>query len=323
MKFEEILKTKPHNEFYLDRYIKFIYYCIEKNKDLKSDTYTEIHHICPQAKSLFIEYKNLKLNTWNKIILTGRQHFLAHWMLWKAYGNTMSYAFFAMKRKSKHQQNRYFKINAKIYEQLKLEVSIILKNRVISDETKSKMSKAQKNSIKSQCPHCDLIGSSSNMRRWHFNNCKKITGKLKHDTNQNYTIVTCPHCNKTGKLQGMYANHFDNCNIIRGNYRKINEFIICDICQKEGSNTQSFIRHHFNNCGKKQQYIKNLEKVTCPHCNKTGSSQGMKGTHFNNCPSIRKKIKCSKCNKIGKDHHTFRAKHKKTCNIINFIIQDE
>ena len=27
---------------------------------------------------------------------------------------------------------------------------------------------------KIECPHCTLIGSISNMKRWHFDNCKEL-----------------------------------------------------------------------------------------------------------------------------------------------------
>lgn len=51
----------------------------------------------------------------------------------------------------------------------------------MSEETKNKLRKPKsttenmkgpKQTIK--CPHCDLVGSVSNMKRWHFDNCKEI-----------------------------------------------------------------------------------------------------------------------------------------------------
>jgi hypothetical protein len=81
-----ILKTKPHNPHYLNRYIKFILSL--QNQSLEN-CYYENHHICPKAKDLFPEYCDLKKHTWNKIKLTFRQHIIAHYMLMKAY-NTQS-----------------------------------------------------------------------------------------------------------------------------------------------------------------------------------------------------------------------------------------
>lgn len=41
-----------------------------------------------------------------------------------------------------------------------------------SDETKEKLSIAAKNKPRITCPHCGKVGDTSNMRRWHFDNCK-------------------------------------------------------------------------------------------------------------------------------------------------------
>ncbi len=43
-----------------------------------------------------------------------------------------------------------------------------------TDETKSRMSLAAKNRKTIDCPHCGLAGHPSNMRRWHFDNCKSL-----------------------------------------------------------------------------------------------------------------------------------------------------
>ncbi len=85
MNIYEILSSKSHNNHYLKRYYNFINSCIETNKNLLPTDYTENHHICPKAKDLFPEYRELLKFPWNKAILTGRQHFVAHWILSKAY----------------------------------------------------------------------------------------------------------------------------------------------------------------------------------------------------------------------------------------------
>ena len=117
-----ILFSKPHNKHYLLRYIKFIVALIDQNCN---DEYMELHHICPKSKDLFPEYANLKINQWNKIKLTARQHFIAHQLLWKSYGGSQRYAFIAMANgvKNKHQQNRVTKLNSKSYSKLKEEYS--------------------------------------------------------------------------------------------------------------------------------------------------------------------------------------------------------
>jgi hypothetical protein len=44
-----------------------------------------------------------------------------------------------------------------------------------SEESKAKISASLKARPKVECPHCQKIGSISNMKRWHFDNCKHYT----------------------------------------------------------------------------------------------------------------------------------------------------
>jgi hypothetical protein len=78
----------------------------------------ETHHILPKAKDLFPEYKNLTIYSWNKIDLTARQHYLAHLLLWKAFGGSQAKALFRMLCGKTENRNR---ISSKQYERLKLE----------------------------------------------------------------------------------------------------------------------------------------------------------------------------------------------------------
>ena len=59
-------------------------------------------------------------------------------------------------------------------EETKQKISSGGKGRVVSDETKKKISKARKGipRPKIQCPHCNKIGATGMMQRWHFDNCK-------------------------------------------------------------------------------------------------------------------------------------------------------
>lgn len=79
-----LLKTKPHNQHYLNRYFNFINQCIIRNS-LVEIGYSEKHHILPKSKDMFPEFASLKKHPWNCAVLTFRQHLLAHYMLMKAY----------------------------------------------------------------------------------------------------------------------------------------------------------------------------------------------------------------------------------------------
>lgn len=64
------------------------------------------------------------------------------------------------------------------------------------------------------CPHCNTVGGASNMVRYHFDNCKTVTGKKKHDDRKKESeVLQCPHCGLVGKGGGgaMKQWHFNNC----------------------------------------------------------------------------------------------------------------
>jgi hypothetical protein len=112
-----ILESKSINTHYLNRYYKFILNFKDQSK-IKGET--EHHHILPKAKSLFPEYSSLKDHPWNGIHLTKRQHWIAHWMLSKAFGDSQTIAFYRMCKKSKD------RITSKVYETMRIEVSRII-----------------------------------------------------------------------------------------------------------------------------------------------------------------------------------------------------
>ena len=66
----------------------------------------------------------------------------------------------------------------------KLGENNVMYGKTHSDETKAKISAAKKGKPskkkgvpekKIECPHCGLVGGQSNMKRWHFDNCKQKT----------------------------------------------------------------------------------------------------------------------------------------------------
>ncbi len=85
MDYLNILKSKKHNEHYLNRYIKFIKHY--KTHIHNNNEYCEVHHICPKATDMFPEFKDLKTHPWNAVNLPFRAHIIAHYMLMKVYNN--------------------------------------------------------------------------------------------------------------------------------------------------------------------------------------------------------------------------------------------
>lgn len=95
------------NQHHLVRYNNFI----SALKGQVVEGYSEKHHIVPRSHGGSNKKDNL-------IALTPRQHFIAHRMLWKAYGNSMARAYFMMSATGK-----YGKIGSKTYSMAREEYS--------------------------------------------------------------------------------------------------------------------------------------------------------------------------------------------------------
>lgn len=111
---------EPQSHHYFKRYVRFI-------QSIRENTGTvEIHHILPKSLGGSNEKNNL-------IALTPRQHFIAHWMLWKAYSTKeLTYAFFAMcNQNNPYQQRDTKRITSRVYENLKLQCREIISESTI------------------------------------------------------------------------------------------------------------------------------------------------------------------------------------------------
>jgi hypothetical protein len=148
MDIHEILTQKPHNPHYLSRYIKFIKYCQSKNYT----QYTERHHICP--KSLFPEYKSFSDHPWNMVVLTYRQHIIAHTLLLKTYNTRCQALSVLLTHSQKHAKSEVLK-SSRMIEHSKKILSDSMKGiftrgydesgkPIIADETRKKLSDAKK-----------------------------------------------------------------------------------------------------------------------------------------------------------------------------------
>lgn len=142
---------------WLKRYLRFIE-IFGKDSIYKKQIHK--HHILPQ--SIYPEFGKLKDNKWNKAELSPRAHYLAHYMLAKALGGSMWYAWNRMNNGSED-----YSLNSKLYEDAKKQHSKIVSKymtennpskrpevvakikkantgKKASKETRAKMSKARK-----------------------------------------------------------------------------------------------------------------------------------------------------------------------------------
>ena len=95
------------SELHVNRYERFI----DSLKEQNVEGYSEVHHIVPRSMGGTNDKNNL-------IRLTARQHFIAHWMLWKAYGGKMTMAFHAMVYRYNKKIKRYTKVNSRTHSKL-------------------------------------------------------------------------------------------------------------------------------------------------------------------------------------------------------------
>lgn len=64
---------------------------------------------------------------------------------------------------------------------------------------------------KKQCPHCNIVVTITNAKRWHFDNCKKINPERKLNPNHpSVKLVFCPYCKQHIRCI-LRHYHFENC----------------------------------------------------------------------------------------------------------------
>lgn len=95
MKFEEIVKIAEGKCICLRNTRRYFTFIQQRSKVLKVG-YVEKHHILPS--SIFPEYKK---EAWNIVELSAREHYIAHYILMKAFGGSMSIAFNLMSNRFK------------------------------------------------------------------------------------------------------------------------------------------------------------------------------------------------------------------------------
>lgn len=209
----------------------------------KSDIYKELHHIIPLCMGGCDSYNNL-------IKLTARQHYLAHWLLYKIYKTTkLAHAWYGMSRISKGQSDR--KLNSHLFERAKIARSKVMsetsrgtnnhfygkrhsaesnaKNasahlgKIASDVTKEKMSKTRSGVLKSE-DHKAKIGRKGliMLKNSITNVCVRVPSEdiVLYDIDiwkspyvlRDKKYGSCPHCKKEGELSSTFKRwHFDNC----------------------------------------------------------------------------------------------------------------
>jgi hypothetical protein len=124
-------------------YQKIYNQIIERAKTRQLEGYKEKHHIIPKCLGGSNDKENL-------VELTAREHFLCHMLLCEIYPkeNKLKYALFLMSVGKRKNKNNTYKPSSRVYSRLKHQysniISLINKGRIMSEETKLKISNSNK-----------------------------------------------------------------------------------------------------------------------------------------------------------------------------------
>lgn len=184
-------------------------------KQKKQGVYFEGHHIIPKCKG-GTGNSNRPKNNPNIVLLTSREHFLAHWLLWRIYGDRqMALAFHKMMSSTNNikriTSSRGYEESREAFRLTNIGNQYGLgKTKVISEEQKKKQSEKMKGRY---------IGELNPSKRPEVR--KKISEKLKgvKKTEDHIRKMTerveikkeCPHCKGFFDSRNASKWHFNNC----------------------------------------------------------------------------------------------------------------
>ncbi|MAF25820.1 hypothetical protein CL634_09645 [bacterium] len=141
-----------------------------------ADGYTENHHIVPRSMGGSDDKDNM-------VRLTAREHFIAHWLLWKIHRNkSMGFAFGCMssQNSSRRMYSRSFKYSREALSETNSKYFSGEGNPMFgrnhSEESNLKNRQAQyriMENTKEVCPHCGEEAIFSWRDRIHFDECRK------------------------------------------------------------------------------------------------------------------------------------------------------
>ena len=220
---EQSLKSLPNpNLHYLTRYLDFI-----KSRATKNVKFYEDHHILP--RSAFPEFEHEK---WNLRSLTPREHFIAHYLLFKAFpkNRKLVHAFWCM---CKFRRNgRAYRITGRMYETIRnayaesmLGSGNPFYGKTHSDEQKAKWAKTkggQNNTFYGKT-HDDETRARISKSIQELNKERTITLSESHkaaiaksNSGKKKAQVLCEHCGKLVNGPSNYKRwHGDNCKLAK------------------------------------------------------------------------------------------------------------
>jgi len=228
--------------FLTNKYTCWYYNIVNRAKSrvLSADSYYETHHIVPKSLGGDNTVDNL-------VRLTAREHFICHWLLTKMVSGSdqkkMAYACKRMMHSKNSRQDRY-QITSRVYENLKTQLNVMLKNRQFTDVWKEKLKRAARNRADNEDASAKevrrktMVGvnkSRKGEKRLATTGEKnhmfgiRLTGESNHFFGKKHTEETltklkgakpkfqCPHCNSAIGGKSNYDRwHGNNCKALKG-----------------------------------------------------------------------------------------------------------
>lgn len=159
---------------YLWYYLKIVHKIQNQQRVKVVNDGLSMHHVMP--KCIFKQYKDLKNNKWNGVLVTPREHFVLHLLIWKHYKslndkhNTIKMAHPLVKMSSKNSHMYDIACKAKS-DARKAEGNILTASGVkrISDYMKNN----NPAKIMIVCEHCGIKMGSNNFYSYHGDNCRQ------------------------------------------------------------------------------------------------------------------------------------------------------
>lgn len=186
----------------------------DRIKEKKQGIYFEGHHIIPKCKG-GTGNSNRPKNNPNIVLLTSREHFIAHWLLWRIYSDRQMALAFHKMMSSNNKTKRI--TSSRGYEEAREAFRLtnignqygLGKSRTISEEQKKKQSEKMKGRN---------MGELNPSKRLEVR--QKISEKLKgvKKTEEHIKKIIesqvkkeCPHCKGFFDSRNASKWHFDNC----------------------------------------------------------------------------------------------------------------
>lgn len=267
----------------------------ENRKKLKRDhpnyVYYERHHIIPKCLNGLDSKENL-------VLLTAREHFVAHKLLHYIYpkNKLLFYSFYMMCYCKNENQQRFNKISSHEYEYLKI-INSKLAYKKFGKENNPLYGKFGKEN-----PNFGIKRSKQTLKKMSESqkgkkHTKETIEKIRKNKLEFFKINDSPNKNKpmselqkikiSNKIKKVWLN-----NDLRNQYiksAKNRPKIECPWCKKLVDISTAH-HHHFEGCVMNPNNDKKLHEpkykhktLICPHCGKIGAGGNMKRYHFKNC----------------------------------------